>query len=198
MSIQWKNSCLQKHLIAWGNACFFMVLNEKKRWNLQLFLAYGSFTVGSVCGSSCVSRNRKMSRPGWWRNQKVLLPRSFVLYWSLSLSLKHPRFCSCPAAKGIERTRQLRTLLGPAWPEFSLFWHSEGSRLFRLQLPGKSKVTPGIPKSFPQHSSTYFIFPTCPRRNGLSQCVYVLAKRGIFLVIQLESYRHSVLIPNSH
>lgn len=186
----------------------FIVLTEKKKngETFDCFWPMGSFTVGSVCGCACVSRNRKTSRHGWRRNQKVLLPRSFVLSWSLSLSLKHPRFCwSTPGSAAAQRPgewkwqgRQLRMLLGPAWPEFSLSWHSEGSRLFRLQLPGKSKVTPGIPKSFPQHSSTYFIFPTCTRRNGLSQCVYVLAKRGIFLVIQLESYRHSVLIPNSH
>lgn len=79
------------------------------------------------------------------------------------------------------------------------FWSSECRSLFPFQPPGKSNVTPEIPqKSFPQHSSMYFIFPTCTKRNELSQCVYVLIKREIFLVIQLESYRHSVLSPNSH
>lgn len=40
--------------------------------------------------------------------------------------------------------------------------------------------------------------PHVQKEMGFPQCVYVLVKREVFLLIPLESYRHSFSIPNSH
>lgn len=180
-----------------------MVLNEKKSGICSCFQPVTSFTAQlfrlGLWMSLCIKKQKDFKACVVAKSESTFTSL-FCTLLKFNLQSEVPRLLQLPSGwgDGKDTTSRLRVLLGTACSEFSLFWNSEHRSLFHLQFPGKSKVTPGIPKSFPQHSSMYFIFPTCTKRNELSQCVYVLAKREIFLVIQLESYRHSVLIPNSH
>lgn len=159
---------------SWGNACSHGIKSKKEKWDLRLFLARDRSLlpgyVGFACGCACVGRHRdsRVCRPV---GSNVLWLLSFGLCWNVTYSL------GLPSRQEWRTNGGLRRPLRIACSHFALFWSSECRSLFRFQPPGKSNVTPEIPKSFPQHSSMYFIFPTCTKEMSFPN-VFMCWLRG--------------------